>query len=109
MAVPHHRSEHLCPSVWMMLMRMPGHGQVEDYVRSKSGYQMMYADSYMSREEFREMFDHRVYDRLRGELKLCLNAFPEVYDKVGREGMGGLWTLRVLDSACVVDYAYVTV
>jgi hypothetical protein len=84
-----HRSEHLCPSVWMMLMRMPGHGQVEDYVRSKSGYQMMYADSYMSREEFREMFDHRVYDRLRGELKLCLNAFPEVYDKVGREGMGG--------------------
>lgn len=39
--------------------------QVEDFVRAKSGYQMMYADSYMTREEFRQMFDHTVYDRLR--------------------------------------------
>lgn len=44
--------------------------------------QMMYADSYMTREEFREMFDHRVYDQLRKKLPLCLQAFPEVYDKV---------------------------
>ncbi len=40
--------------------------------------QMMYADSYMTREEFREMFDHRVYDQLREKLPLCLQAFPEV-------------------------------
>ena len=56
--------------------------KVEDFVRRKGGYQMMYADSYMSRAEFREMFDHRVYDLLRAKMPLCLNAFPEVYDKV---------------------------
>jgi Delta24-sterol reductase len=58
---------------------------VEEFVREKHGYQMMYADSYMSREEFRGMFDHRVYDVLRKKLKLCLNAFPEVYDKVCKQ------------------------
>ena len=41
-----------------------------------------YADTYMDREEFREMFDHRQYDRLRKELPRCLDAFPEVFDKV---------------------------
>lgn len=39
---------------------------------------MMYADSYMTRAEFRGMFDHRVYDQLRERLPLCLQAFPEV-------------------------------
>ena len=43
---------------------------------------MMYADTYMDREEFREMFDHRQYDRLRRELPKCLDAFPEVFEKI---------------------------
>jgi delta24-sterol reductase len=58
--------------------------RVEEYVRSVSGYQMMYADSYMTREEFRAMFDHAEYDELRKELPFCEEAFPEVYDKVSK-------------------------
>ena len=37
--------------------------KVEEFVRSVNGFQMMYADSFMTREEFREMFDHTLYDR----------------------------------------------
>ncbi|KAK3755290.1 hypothetical protein QZH41_014600, partial [Actinostola sp. cb2023] len=56
---------------------------VEAFVRNAKGYQMLYADSYMTREEFREMFDHTLYDKLRKTL-CCGNAFPEVYDKISR-------------------------
>ena len=55
---------------------------VEDYVRTKHGYQMMYADTYMTRDEFREMFDHTMYDQLRKQLPLTEQGFPEIYDKV---------------------------
>ena len=37
--------------------------KVEEFVRNIGGFQMMYADSHMTREEFREMFDHTLYDR----------------------------------------------
>ena len=37
--------------------------KMEEFVRYIGGFQMMYADSYMTREEFREMFDHTLYDR----------------------------------------------
>ena len=37
--------------------------KLEEFVRNIGGFQMMYADSYMTREEFREMFDHTLYDR----------------------------------------------
>ncbi|KAG5190685.1 hypothetical protein JKP88DRAFT_271415 [Tribonema minus] len=56
--------------------------RVEDFVRSKHGFQMMYADTYMTREEFREMFDHAEYDRLRAALAHTQQGFPEIYDKV---------------------------
>ena len=36
------------------------------------------------REEFREMFDHRLYDKLRTTIPYCHEAFPEVYDKVSK-------------------------
>lgn len=42
---------------------------------------MLYADVYMEREEFWEMFDGQLYHRLRNELG-CKKAFPEVYDKI---------------------------
>ena len=58
--------------------------KAEDWVRGKKGYQMMYADSFMTREEFREMFDHSKYDELRRRMDRCLQAFPEVYDKVSK-------------------------
>lgn len=58
--------------------------QLEKFVRDVNGFQMLYADTYMTRDEFREMFDHKLYDRLRTKLG-CQDAFPEVYEKVCRK------------------------
>jgi delta24-sterol reductase len=58
---------------------------IEAYVRSVNGYQALYADCMMTREEFRVMFDHKDYDRLRKELPLCEKAFPEIYDKISKQ------------------------
>lgn len=38
----------------------------------------------MSREEFREMFNHELYDRMRAKYD-AVGAFPEVYDKIKPE------------------------
>ncbi|XP_038049760.1 delta(24)-sterol reductase-like [Patiria miniata] len=57
--------------------------RVEEYVRSVHGFQMLYADSHMTREEFRQMFDHTLYDNLRDKLG-CKKAFPEIYDKISK-------------------------
>ncbi len=57
---------------------------LEECVRDMKGYQMMYADSYMTKEEFRSMFDHQLYDKLRKEIPYCEEAFPEVYDKISK-------------------------
>jgi delta24-sterol reductase len=32
---------------------------------------MLYADTYMTREEFQEMFDHTLYNKMRDELPFC--------------------------------------
>ncbi|KAJ8918729.1 hypothetical protein NQ315_015049 [Exocentrus adspersus] len=58
--------------------------RVEKYVTDVNGFQMLYADTYMTREEFRRMFDHSLYDKLRRDMK-CVGAFPEVYDKISRQ------------------------
>ncbi|KAJ3600123.1 hypothetical protein NHX12_034073 [Muraenolepis orangiensis] len=55
--------------------------QLEKFVRDVHGFQMLYADVYMDREEFWEMFDGQLYHRLREELG-CKDAFPEVYNKI---------------------------
>ncbi|KAK6314002.1 hypothetical protein J4Q44_G00154610 [Coregonus suidteri] len=55
--------------------------QLEQFVREVHGFQMLYADVYMERSEFWEMFDGTLYHRLRKELG-CQDAFPEVYDKI---------------------------
>ncbi|KAK2495459.1 hypothetical protein MC885_002643 [Smutsia gigantea] len=55
--------------------------QLEKFVRSVHGFQMLYADCYMNREEFWEMFDGSLYHKLRKQLS-CQDAFPEVYDKI---------------------------
>ena len=44
-------------------------------------FQMLYADVYMDREEFWEMFDGTLYHKLREQLG-CKDAFPEVYSKI---------------------------
>ena len=57
--------------------------QIEQFLRDERGYQMLYADCYMSEGEFREMFDHALYDKMRKTLD-CASAFPEVYHKINR-------------------------
>jgi len=54
---------------------------IEAFLRTIHGFQMLYPDCYMDRDEFRQMFDHSLYDKVRKQFH-CEKAFPEVYDKV---------------------------
>ncbi|XP_038219324.1 delta(24)-sterol reductase-like [Zerene cesonia] len=58
--------------------------RIENFVTQQKGYQMLYADTYTTRDEFREMFDHTLYDKMRDTLPYCKDAFPEIYGKVNR-------------------------
>lgn len=57
--------------------------QMESFVLQKNGYQMLYADSYLSLDDFRKMFDHTTYDVLRSTYNADA-AFPTIYEKVCR-------------------------
>ena len=50
---------------------------------------MLYADSYMTRGEFRTMFDHEHYDAMKAKYDPD-GGFPEVYEKVCKKAMK-LW------------------
>jgi len=63
----------------------PSSRRVEDFVRSVEGYQMLYADMYQSKKEFREMFDHSLLDKIRSTSEATMRAFPEVFDKVNKK------------------------
>ena len=54
-------------------------------------FQMMYADSYMTKPEFEEMFDHTLYYEMRQKYD-CLKAFPNVYEKVNKAARTGTAT-----------------
>jgi len=58
---------------------------VEEYVRKVGGFQLLYADTYMTREEFEAMFDHTLYRQVRAKYPDGTRAFPEIYDKVSRD------------------------
>jgi len=60
--------------------------KLERFVLDHHGYQALYAKTTLSREDFRAMFDHSGYDKLRRELPYCSQAFDEVYDKVSAQG-----------------------
>ncbi|CAH2099145.1 unnamed protein product [Euphydryas editha] len=62
----------------------PSTRRIEQFVTKKHGFQMLYADTYTTRDEFRKMFDHTLYDKLRNSLPYCKEAFPEIYGKVNR-------------------------
>jgi len=55
--------------------------KVEEYVTSVKGFEMLYADSFMTRREFAQMFDRGLYDELRKRLGGD-KAFPDIYDKI---------------------------
>ena len=54
--------------------------EVEQFVHSVNGFQMLYATSYLSRPEFRAMFNHEHYDKMKAKYDKD-GAFPEVYEK----------------------------
>ena len=79
--------------------------RMEEFIRKTGGFKMMYAESSMSRDEFRTMFDHTLYDRLKSSGILfiifsslfrireklgCKANVPEVYDKVNRKSRTGM-------------------
>ncbi len=55
--------------------------RIEEYMRDINGLQMLYTDTMQSREQFREMFDLQLYDRMRVKYG-AMEAFPDIYDKV---------------------------
>ncbi|XP_022118448.2 delta(24)-sterol reductase [Pieris rapae] len=58
--------------------------RIESFVTHHRGFQMLYADTFTTEEEFRNMFDHTLYDKMRSSLPHCKDAFPDVYGKVNR-------------------------
>jgi Delta24-sterol reductase len=60
--------------------------KLEKFVMEHQGFQALYAKTLMSLKDFRTMFDHSHYDKLRAELPYCTQAFDEVYDKVSTRG-----------------------
>jgi len=59
--------------------------RLEKFVRDCDAFQMLWADICMTRDEFEQMFEHRLYRAMRRKHK-AEGAFPEVYDKVVLEG-----------------------
>uniref|UniRef100_A0A915CF29 Delta(24)-sterol reductase n=3 Tax=Parascaris univalens TaxID=6257 RepID=A0A915CF29_PARUN len=53
---------------------------MDKFLRDVAGMQMLYADMYMDRSEFWEMFDSSLYEWLRVKYG-CRSAFPDVYEK----------------------------
>ena len=74
---------------------LPG---LEKFVLQHHGYQALYAKTLLSRDDFRAMFDHSGYDRLRAQLPYCQLAFDEVYDKVSANGRVSPVEMRKLQS-----------
>ncbi|HEY8034660.1 MAG TPA: FAD-binding protein [Methylobacter sp.] len=70
---------------------------LEKFVIEHQGYQALYARTFMSREDFRMMFDHAGYDLLRERLPYCRQAFDEVYDKVSSKGRASPVEMRRLE------------
>jgi hypothetical protein len=58
--------------------------RMEEFTREVGGYPFLYADTFMTRGEFREMFDHDLYDAVRKKYGADA-AFPDLYDKVRPE------------------------
>ncbi|KAL1921770.1 uncharacterized protein VTP21DRAFT_10412 [Calcarisporiella thermophila] len=55
--------------------------KMEAFARSCGGFQFMYADTFQTREEFEQMFDHTLYRQCRKKYN-AEGAFPEVWEKV---------------------------
>ena len=72
--------------------------KLEQFVIDHQGYQALYAKTLLSEKDFRRMFDHTDYDRLRESLPYCKQAFGEIYDKVSSKGRISPVEMRKLKS-----------
>jgi delta24-sterol reductase len=57
---------------------------LEEFLRDNDGIQGNYSYTYQTIQEFRQMFDHSLYDEVRKELG-AEKAFPEGYEKLARK------------------------
>nr|XP_002125856.3 delta(24)-sterol reductase-like [Ciona intestinalis] len=57
---------------------------MESFIRQHGGYSFLYADIFMTKEEFHEMFDLTLYEQCRVKYG-AVGAFPHLYDKVKPE------------------------
>ncbi|CAI4228273.1 unnamed protein product [Auanema sp. JU1783] len=57
---------------------------MEKFTRDVGGYSFLYADIFMTEDEFNVMFDMTLYNEVRQKYK-CDGAFPRLYDKVKPE------------------------
>jgi delta24-sterol reductase len=76
---------------------------LEQFVIDHHGYQALYAKTTLSRKDFRLMFDHSEYDKLREQLPFCKQAFDEVYDKVSSKGRVSPVEMRKLENRSEPD------
>lgn len=58
--------------------------RMEKFTRDVGGYPFLYADIFMTRQEFEEMFDLTLYERVRSKYH-ANGAFPHLFDKVSPE------------------------
>ncbi len=58
--------------------------KMEEFTREVGGYPFLYADTFMTRAEFRLMFDLDLYDAVRKKYGAD-QAFPDLYDKIQPE------------------------
>lgn len=58
--------------------------KMEEFTREVGGYSFLYADIFMTKEEFEVMFDLSLYEVARRKYK-AEGAFPHLYDKVKPE------------------------
>ncbi|PRQ05323.1 FAD binding domain protein [Enhygromyxa salina] len=66
--------------------------EMEAFTQSVRGFPFLYADTFMTRAEFEEMFDLSLYREVRAKYG-AQGAFPDLYDKIKPE----LEVLAVLD------------
>jgi delta24-sterol reductase len=57
---------------------------MEHFTREVGGYSFLYADTFMTEDELREMFDHTLYERVR-KAYAAEGAFPTLYEKTKPE------------------------
>ena len=58
--------------------------EMESFTQKVGGFPFLYADTFMTREEFGEMFDLSLYRKVR-KTYLADGAFPDLYDKIKPE------------------------